>query len=315
MTAIEARNVSKSYGSVTALDGLSLTVEAGSTFGLLGTNGAGKTTLFKLLVNHIEPDSGELRVGGVDVGDAGIEIRRTVGYLPEQAGFPSRLTGREVLQFHARVRGLPQAQGADRIRQVLDTVGLADVADRRVNGYSNGMNRRLGLATALLPKPRILLLDEPTAGLDPLGVTAFHRVIQQLKAESELTVLLSSHVLSEVESLCDTVAILHAGRLRASGQLADLRRALDAMVVVEARLPPSADHEPARTAAAGLADVTQPAPGRLEFRCAPESVPDLLDRLLDVSAVEGFEVSEPGLGQLFEAIEENAAAGDREVTA
>lgn len=314
MPAIEAQDVTKQYGSVTALEGLSLTVEAGSTFGLLGTNGAGKTTLIKLLVNHMEPDSGELRVGGVDVGNAGVEIRRTVGYLPEQAGFPSRLTGREVLQFHARVRGLPRTERVDRIGQVLETVGLTNVAERRVKGYSNGMHRRLGLATALLPKPQILLLDEPTAGLDPLGVSAFHRIVRRLKAESELTVLLSSHVLSEVESLCDAVAVLHDGQLRAAGRLSELRGVLDGMVIVEARLAPGADDEPARAAVDDLADITQVASGTVELRCTPQNAPEILDRLLELPAVEGFEVREPGLKQVFETLEADASTEVREVT-
>ena len=315
MHAIEARDVTKRYGDVVALDGLSLSVEAGSTFGLLGTNGAGKSTLFKLLVNHIEPDAGDLEVAGLDVGDAGAEIRRAVGYLPEHAGFPPTLTGREVLAFHARVRGLRRAERADRIEAVLDTVGLTDAADRRVGGYSNGMHRRLGLATALLPKPRILLLDEPTAGLDPLGVSAFHRIVRRLDAEPDLTVVLSSHVLSEVESLCDAVAVLHEGRLRAAGRLEELRSALDGLSVVAARLDPTADQEPAFDAAAGLADVRRAGPDALELRCAPEAVPELLERLLDLPAVEGFEVREPGLGQLFEALADEERAADREVAA
>lgn len=311
MHAIEARDVTKTYGDVTALDGLTLSVEAGSTFGLLGTNGAGKSTLFKLLVNHTTPDAGTVRIAGTDVADAGSAIRRAVGYLPEHAGFPPTLSGREVLRFHARVRGIPAAERTDRITEALDTVGLTEAADRRVAGYSNGMNRRLGLATALLPKPRILLLDEPTAGLDPLGVAAFHRIVRRLHAEPELTVVLSSHVLSEVESLCDSVAVLHEGHLRAAGRLDELRSALDGLVTVEARLEPTADHEPAFDAAAGLADVQRAAPDTLELRCAPEAVPELLDRLLDTAVVAGFEVREPGLAQLFDALaEEDAAAAE-----
>lgn len=302
MHAIEAKDVTKRYGSITALEGLDLQVDTGTTFGLLGTNGAGKTTLFKLLVNHIAPDSGSLRVSGVDVVEAGPEVRRAVGYLPENAGFPANLTGREVLAFHAEVRGIPRSRRSERIDEVLDIVGLNEAADRRVGGYSNGMNRRLGLATALLPQPKILLLDEPTAGLDPLGVAAFHRIVRRLHAEPDLTVVLSSHVLSEVESICEAVAVLHEGRLRASGRLKELRATLDGLVLVSARLDPTADHQPAFDAVTGLAEVQRAAADTLEFRSSPDAVPDLLDRFLELDCVAGFEVREPGLGQLFDAL-------------
>lgn len=313
MHAIEARDVTKTYGDVTALHELTLTVEAGDTFGLLGTNGAGKSTLFRLLVNHTTPDAGTLRIAGTDVVEAGAGVRRAVGYLPERAGFPPTLSGREVLQFHARVRGIPAAERADRVVEALDTVGLLEAADRRVAGYSNGMTRRLGLATALLPKPRILLLDEPTAGLDPLGVAAFHRVVRGLHAEPDLTVVLSSHVLSEVEELCDAVAILHEGRLRAAGRLDELRSALEGLVTVTARLEPSADHRPAFDVADGLADVQRADPATLELRCAPAAVPELVERLLDTEVVEGFEVREPGLDQLFDALADEAETPTAEV--
>ncbi|MDY7081129.1 MAG: ABC transporter ATP-binding protein [Halobacteria archaeon] len=224
---IEASNVTKTYGDVTALDGLSLSVNEGSNFGLLGTNGAGKTTLFKLLVGHIRPDSGSVEIAGENVEKAGRKVREVVGYLPEQAGFPSSLTGREVMMYHARMRGIPKSERAERVDDTLETVGLTGDADRRVSGYSNGMNRRLGLATALLPRPEILLLDEPTAGLDPLGVSEFHRIIERLHRDEVSTVVVSSHVLSEVEKLCDSVAVLHNGTLRAEGTVRELKRGGD----------------------------------------------------------------------------------------
>ena len=216
---IEANDVRKTYGAVTALDGLSLEIPDGSTFGLLGTNGAGKTTFFKLLVGHDHPDAGTVRIGGTDVAAAGSRIRERVGYLPERVGFPPALTGREVLSFHARIRGLP-ADG--RIDAVVERVGLdAGDADRPISGYSNGMRRRLGLATVLLPDPAVLILDEPTAGLDPRGVAEFHRIVEGLQS-TDVTVVFCSHVLSEVERLCDRVAILDRGRVVESGLVSDL---------------------------------------------------------------------------------------------
>lgn len=219
---VKVNDVTKTYGDVKALDGLSLSIEEGRDYGLLGTNGAGKTTLFKILVGHTRPDSGCVEILGGDVESEGRDVRRSVGYLPQNIGFPQHLTGREVLLYHARMRGFPREERRDRVGEVLETVGLSGEADRRVGGYSGGMNLRLGLATALLPAPEILLLDEPTAGLDPLGVTEFHDVVRNLHRDTVSTVVLSSHVLSEVEELCDDVAILHEGRLRAEGGVDEL---------------------------------------------------------------------------------------------
>ncbi|MEF8843058.1 MAG: ABC transporter ATP-binding protein [Haloarculaceae archaeon] len=316
MHAIDATDVTKRYGDVTALEGLSLTVEEGSTFGLLGTNGAGKTTLFKLLVGHVEPDSGGLEVAGRDVATAGAAVRRFVGYLPEQAGFPPSLTGREVLAFHARMRGLPADERGDRIDAVLETVGLTGATDRAVSGYSNGMNRRLGLATALLPQPRILLLDEPTAGLDPLGVTAFHRIVRRLRAESDLTVVLSSHVMTEVEALCDSVAVLHEGRLRAVGSVADLKAETDGRLTVRVRLADGGDPDEVLDLATGHScTVTANDGASTEFACDRGRVPAVLESLNGLDAVEGFEVTEAGLDRVFEAALSDPQDADRDVDA
>ncbi|MGM0606269.1 MAG: ABC transporter ATP-binding protein [Halobacteriota archaeon] len=234
---INVEDVRKEYGAVTALDGLSLQIPDGSTFGLLGTNGAGKTTLFKLLVGHDRPDEGTLQLGGTDVTTAGRRLRERVGYLPERIGFPPALTGREVLEFHSRMRGLSDD---GRIEAAVETVGLSlSAADRRVSGYSNGMRRRLGLATVLLAEPSVFILDEPTAGLDPRGVAEFHDSVERIQTETDATVVFCSHVLSEVERLCDHVAVLHEGRIRASGPVETL---LSRQVTV--RLEPAGSIEP-----------------------------------------------------------------------
>ncbi|WP_254545747.1 ABC transporter ATP-binding protein [Halomarina pelagica] len=299
MHAIDVSEVTKTYGEVTALDGLSLTVDRGATFGLLGTNGAGKSTLFKLLVGHTTPDAGSLAIGGTDVTTAGASIRRDVGYLPEHAGFPPTLTGREVLAFTARMRDLAAAD--DRIASVLSVVGLEDAADRRVGGYSNGMTRRLGLATALLSRPRTLLLDEPTAGLDPRGVSAFHRTVRYLADREDLTVVLSSHVLSEVESLCESVAVLHDGRLLTEGSVAALKRRGDAGVEVRVRLrSPDDVDEALAVISAHDVDGTSTTGTALEIECDPSTAIDLVSALDDAVGLDGYEVREPGLGRAFE---------------
>ena len=300
MNAIETTDVTKRYGDVLALDGLTLEVEAGDTFGLLGTNGAGKTTLFKLLVNHVRPDAGRLSVAGMDVSSAGRDVRWVVGYLPEHAGFPPSLTGREVLAFHGRMRGIDPADRDARIEEVLETVGLVVSAARAVGGYSNGMNRRLGLATALLHRPRVLLLDEPTAGLDPLGVAAFHRIVDRLHRDRDLTIVLSSHVLSEVEALCDRVAVLHEGRLRVRGRVGELRSGTSEGVTVLLRLAEDADRAAVADAAVVHGEVRDAAEDTLSVECSHRAAPALLEAVLESDVVTGYEVREPGLERVFE---------------
>jgi Cu-processing system ATP-binding protein len=223
---VDLDDVTVRYGDVTALDGVSLSVTAGETLGLVGTNGAGKTTLFRLLVGHESPDAGAVRVAGHDP-TAGPAVREAVGYLPEASGFRDALTGREVLRFHARLRGVPEAARSERVARTLATVGLADAADRPVGDYSNGMARRLGLATALVGDPAVLLLDEPTAGLDPNGVAAFDRLVGALAERTDTTVVVCSHVLSVVERLCDRVAVLEDGVVRERGSVAALRESVE----------------------------------------------------------------------------------------
>lgn len=295
---ITITDVRKRYGDVVALDGPSFTIPSGSTYGVLGTNGAGKTTLFELLVGHDRPDGGTLEVGGLDVTRAGHRVRERVAFLPEHAGFPAAMTGREVLDVHARIRGLEDRNR--RIDDALEVVGLADAADRRVEGYSNGMGRRLGLATTLLPDPPVLVLDEPTAGLDPRGVATFHRIIERIGRETDATVVLSSHVLGEVERLCDEVAILEDGRLRADGPVDDLRTAAGDGVTVSLR-PAAGVGTPERDrlieAVQDWGEVAVTADA-IEVACDAETAFDRLPTL-DPTLLDGFEVREPGLEAAF----------------
>lgn len=300
---ILADNVHKTYGSVTALDGLSVEIPAGSTFGVLGTNGAGKTTLFKLLVGHDRPDEGRLTVGGHDVEDAGPEIRKQVGYLPERVGFPSALTGREVLEFHARMRGLPQDH---RIAETIETVGLdAEDADRAVSGYSNGMRRRLGLAAAILPQPSVLVLDEPTAGLDPKGVAEFHRIIDRVRTETGATIVITSHVLTEIERLCDRVAILESGGVIAAGRIDDLVDTDDVTVRLQ---PASADRIDDLLAIAREFDTATATGGTVTANCPVERVPELFARVESELELADTTVEREGLEAAFHTAVEGVDA-------
>jgi Cu-processing system ATP-binding protein len=295
--AIAVRDATKTYGEVTALDGVSLTVERDETLGVVGTNGAGKSTLFRLLVGHERPDAGTVRVAGRAPSD-GVRVRERVGYLPENASFHPALTGREVLRFHARQRGVDAVDR--RVDQVLATVGLADAADRRVGGYSNGMNRRLGLGTALVGSPPVLLLDEPTAGLDPEGVAAFDDVLSRIRDETPVTIVVTSHVLDEVASLCDRVAVFDDGRLATTGSVAALTRATADSVTVRLHL---GDATPADAAA--LQDVVPSAtvetrrPDAVAFTVAREGAFDLVSAARERLDLAAFEVEEPGLDAVF----------------
>ena len=298
---IETENVRRSYGGVVALDGVSLSVAAGESLGLVGTNGAGKTTLFRLLVGHERPDAGSVRVAGVDPTD-GVRVRERVGYLPEHVGFQPALTGREVLEYTAEMRG-GSAAGTDTL---LGVVGLADAADRRVEGYSNGMNRRLGLATALAGDPEVLLLDEPTAGLDPGGVAAFNRVVNRVREDRDVTVVLSTHVLREVEELCDRVAVLEEGDLRTVGTVDSVRRTAGETVTVTARY---ADSDAGRSALADRLDredavaTLSTTPEGIEVTCDRERVTAVLSAVVGTDPEpDSIAVDEPGLEAAFREV-------------
>jgi ABC-2 type transport system ATP-binding protein len=223
--AIETVDLAKRYGRIHALVGLTMRVERGSVFGFLGPNGAGKTTAVKLLLGLARPSGGEATVLGAPLGDARAhrEARRRIGYLPELFRYPGWLTAREVLDAHAALIGMAAAQRPPAVDAALATVGLAGRAGDRVQGFSKGMQQRLGLAVALLGDPELIVLDEPTSALDPVGRRDVRQIIRGMR-ERGMTVFLNSHLLSEVEQVCDHVAIVNEGRVLASGALAELLR-------------------------------------------------------------------------------------------
>jgi ABC-2 type transport system ATP-binding protein len=213
-----------------AVDHVDLRVEAGQVFGLLGPNGSGKSTTIKLILGLLEPTAGECAIFGVP--SRRVEARRDVGYLPESPYFYRHLTGRELVNFYARMCGLPRSGLDQRIAEVVAGVGMTEAADRRVGTYSKGMLQRIGLAQALVHDPRLLILDEPTAGVDPVGSAAIAELVLRLKAQGK-TVLITSHLLGQIEEICDRVAILDRGRLMVEGAMQDLvgRKGRQALVV------------------------------------------------------------------------------------
>lgn len=215
---VKLENLHKRYGRVQALDGVNLTAREGEVLGLLGHNGAGKTTIMKLALGLTRPDSGSVEVLGLDPrGRDARKLRHRVGYLPESVVFYDELTGREVLRYFARLKGIGRVVS----EPLLERLGLAQAADRPVKGYSNGMRQRLGLAQALLGEPALLLLDEPTAGLDPDATRDVYSMLDELRRRGA-TVILSSHVLAGIERHIDRAAIIGAGRLLVSGNLEEL---------------------------------------------------------------------------------------------
>lgn len=217
--AIEAKGLRKVYGQKVALEDLTLRIERGEVFGFLGPNGAGKTTAVKILVGLAYPTAGSVRVMGGPPGD--IRVRRTIGFLPEHFKFHDWLRAAELLDFHGQLCGMPALERQRRISYVLELVSLGERAQDRLSTFSKGMLQRIGIAQALLHQPDILFLDEPTSALDPLGRRLVRDLISGLKAEGA-TIFLNSHLLSEVERVCDHVAIIDRGRVVRAGPLASL---------------------------------------------------------------------------------------------
>lgn len=225
MPAITTQGLSKTYSGkppVEALQPLDLDVEAGEIFGLLGPNGAGKTTLVKLLLGLAHPTAGNASLFGVDARRP--EARADIGFLPESHRFPEHLTARQTLALYGRLSGVSPDECEHRAPGLLERVRLTDAADRRVRTFSKGMMQRLGLAQALLHRPRLVFLDEPTDGVDPLGRKEIRDLLEELRADG-VTLFLNSHLLSEIERVCSRVAILNRGRLVRQGTLDELTRA------------------------------------------------------------------------------------------
>jgi ABC-2 type transport system ATP-binding protein len=224
---IETRKLTKRYGETTAVDALDLSIRRGEVFGLLGPNGAGKTTTILMLLGLTEPSAGSARVDGLVPTRDPLLVKARVGYLPDEVGFYEDLTARQNLRYTAELNRLPRREAEDRIERLLTEVGLGAQADRRVGTYSRGMRQRLGLADALVKEPSILILDEPTVNIDPEGVREMLLLVERLRSDQGVTVLLSSHLLHQVEQVCDRIGVFVRGKLVASGTIDELAGELD----------------------------------------------------------------------------------------
>src|SRR5208283_1858625 len=210
-------DLTKKYGSFTAVNNLSLNIHKGEVFGLLGPNGAGKSTTILMLLGLTDPTSGLVSVCGINSTMNPIDVKRKVGYLPEDVGFYDNRTGMENLLYTARLNGIADREALQRAEKIMERIGLADAVNKKAGKYSRGMRQRLGLADVLIKNPEVIILDEPTIGIDPKGVREFLELIVQLSKAEGLTVLFSSHHLHQVQQVCDRVGLLVNGKLIAEG--------------------------------------------------------------------------------------------------
>ncbi|MHA6479942.1 ABC transporter ATP-binding protein [Stutzerimonas sp. KH-1] len=298
MNAVEIQGVSQRYGSMTVLHDLNLNLGEGEVLGLFGHNGAGKTTSMKLILGLLSPSAGQVKVLGRAPNDP--QVRRQLGYLPENVTFYPQLSGRETLRHFARLKGAALGQ----VDELLEQVGLAHAADRRVKTYSKGMRQRLGLAQALLGEPKLLLLDEPTVGLDPIATQDLYQLIDRLRQRGT-SIILCSHVLPGVEAHINRAAILAKGRLQAVGSLSQLRAEAGLPVRIRASGISERDSwlqrwTDAGHSARGLSETS------LEVVAINGHKLVLLRQLLGESEPEDIEIHQPSLEDLYRYYMERA---------
>jgi ABC-2 type transport system ATP-binding protein len=220
---LETKSLTRRFGALTAVDQLSISIQPGEMFGLVGPNGAGKTTVIKMLATLLPPTSGDGWVAGYDVIHHAGQVRRLIGYVPQLLSADGSLTGRENLLIFAKLYHTPRRERENRIRDALAFMGLAEVANKMVREYSGGMIRRLEIAQSMLHRPRVLFLDEPTLGLDPIARKAVWDHIQRLRSDYGTTILLTTHYMEEADELCNRVAIMHLGKVAAIGTPTELK--------------------------------------------------------------------------------------------
>jgi ABC-2 type transport system ATP-binding protein len=283
---LEIKNLTKQYGSFTALNDLNLTLNAGQILGLIGPNGAGKTTTIKILVGLIRPTSGSARIAGVDCVRDSSKIKRMVGYMPDTFGSYDNMRVREYLDFFGAAFGIAPRTRSRRLEEVMDITGTAYMKDRFVESLSHGMQQRVGLARTMLHDPKVLILDEPVNGLDPQARIEMRDLLIQL-ARSGKTLLVTSHILPELTRICDRVAIMTHGKLRAYGTVEEIGRQVSQQRTIESTLV-SADQVTAaanivrQTIEPGAEVIESPAEATVRFRTArsESELGDVLTRLI-----------------------------------
>ena len=308
---IQLDGLTKFYGSVKAVDDLHLQIGKGEIFGLLGPNGAGKTTTILMMLGLAEPSAGTAIVCGVNATINPIAVKQKVGYMPDSVGFYDNMTALENLMYIARLNGMSEDQTEERARQTMEMVGLTDEMDKKAAAYSRGMKQRLGLADVLIRDPEVIILDEPTLGIDPSGVKEFLSFIRHLSRQQGLTVLLSSHHLHQVQQVCDRVGIFVEGKLLVEGNIETLSRNLfgeepfNVVVTVKEPLPPlwAPMKELEQLAAIQNIRISEK---NVELSCTEDLTPDIVrffvGKGLDVMGVQKKEL---GLDEIYQRYFEN----------
>ncbi len=293
---IDVTDLTKSYGPVQALRDVSFHVDAGEIIGLLGPNGAGKTTMMKILTGYLQPTHGTAVVDGLDVLTHALEVQKQIGYLPENAPLYPELSVQAYLKMIADLRQIPEGEQPALLSEAIRGTGLEGYLTRPIGQLSKGYRQRVGLAQAILHKPKLLILDEPTIGLDPTQVVEVRHLIRRLALHS--TVLLSTHILSEVEAICDRVIILMNGEIRADARLADLEASTDVIVVVDQDTPGAIDDLQALNGVRAVEGVSTPdgvayrvraADGSAELTTGPV---DLRPAIYDLARERGWSLKE-----------------------
>ncbi|HLV34368.1 MAG TPA: ABC transporter ATP-binding protein [Spirillospora sp.] len=262
-TVIQTRDLTKRYGKFVAVDKLNLAVSRGEVYGLLGPNGSGKTTTILMLLGLTEPSAGSVEVLGMNPVRQPLSVKARVGYLPDSVGFYDNLTARENLGYITRLNSLPRNEARQRIDAAIEKMGLSEVADKKVGTFSRGMRQRLGVAEVLLKQPEIIIMDEPTQGLDPDAARRFLNIIRDLK-EAGITILLSSHMLHQVQEVCDRVGLFNRGRVVLEGTVNELaHRVLGGAYRIRLETAgANGQLEPALRDLSGVVEVRQEAPDR-----------------------------------------------------
>ncbi|MFC4873961.1 ABC transporter ATP-binding protein [Negadavirga shengliensis] len=288
---IELVELTKKYGDYTAVDRLNLKIRTGEVFGLLGPNGAGKSTTILMMLGLTEPSSGKACVCGINATTHPVEVKRKVGYLPEDVGFYEDLTGMENLLYTARLNGMHGTIAQEKASELLEKVGLGKDANKKAGKYSRGMRQRLGLADVLIKNPVVIILDEPTLGIDPNGVRELLELIQKLSREEGLTVLLSSHHLHQVQQVCDRVGLFVSGQLKAVGNIQELSNQLfsnhNFMIQVKVGGSPALSKNGLHTALLQLKAVEKidkQTEGWINIGCSEDITPVIAQTIVDAGA-------------------------------
>ena len=310
---IEVENLTKHYGQHVALDGITFSVEHGEVVGFLGPNGAGKSTTMRILTTFLAATSGSVYIGGDCVFEQPNRVRRRIGYMPENNPLPIDLRVRDYLNFRAQLKHLSKDMASKRIDEVVDECGISDVANRYIGQLSRGYRQRVGMADALLANPELIILDEPTSGLDPNQIRSVRSLIRKLSGKH--TVLISSHILSEIEMTCDRVIILHEGKLLASGEMKQLISKSNLAVVAEICAPLNDIKNWASEIALENSELIEQKNGYVRCRFSAIKNNDIREQIFTIVNERGWELRElslqtPSLEDLFVSLT-NGEEGNR----